>query len=72
MRQIFAEQSDIKPNATDDALERETVITWSDADLAIHVSTSQRTAITSLTNNPSAKLISAPKKGDKEDRTHVF
>jgi len=72
MRRVFAEQADLKPNATDDAIERETVITWSDADQAIHISTSQRTVITALTNNPSAKLIEAPAKGDKEDRTQVF
>lgn len=72
MRQVFAERADLKPNATDDAIERETVITWSDADQMIHIATSQRTAITALTNNPSAILIEAPGKGDKEDRLHVF
>jgi hypothetical protein len=53
----YAERTPQKPNATDAAAERETVIVWSDADQVIHISTSQRPMITSLKNNPSAKLL---------------
>ena len=55
--QVFAERTPQKPNATDAAAERETVIVWSDADQVIQISTSQRPMITSLKNNPSATLI---------------
>jgi hypothetical protein len=55
--EIFAEVTPQKPNATDAAAERETVITWSDADQVISVHTSQAKVITQLTKNAAATLV---------------
>lgn len=66
MTKTFAERSAPKANATDAAFERETVITWSDADSVIQITTSQRPMITSLKNNPSAKLI------ETSQDVHIF
>jgi hypothetical protein len=57
MRKVYAEKTGIKPKATDAAIERETVVTWSDADTVMHISTSQARVKTLLDKNPSAKLI---------------
>jgi hypothetical protein len=55
--EILAERTEQKPNATDAAAERETIITWSDADNVISISTGQQRKITELLNNPSAVLV---------------
>lgn len=66
MGQVFAERTPQKSNATDAAAERETVITWSDADQVINISTAQARMITQLKNNPSATLV------EIADGTHFF
>ena len=57
MLEVFAQPTPQKENATDAAAERETVITWSDADQVITITTSQQRQITALTKNPAAKLL---------------
>lgn len=66
--EVFAELTPPKENATDAAVERETVIVWSDADQVIQVTTSQRPKVTELMANPSAKLVQR----DKTSGVHVF
>jgi len=57
MREVFAEPTPQKENATDAAAERETVITWSDADQVVTITTSQQRQITQLKKNTAATLI---------------
>jgi hypothetical protein len=57
MLEIFAEATPQKENATDAAAERETVISWSDADQVITINTAQARQITDLKNNPVATLL---------------
>lgn len=55
--QVLAERTPPKANATDAALERETTVTWTDADTVMVIGTSQARVVTQLKNNPSATLI---------------
>jgi hypothetical protein len=57
MREVFNEATPQKENATDAAAERETVITWSDADQVVTVTTSQQRQITQLKKNTAAVLL---------------
>jgi hypothetical protein len=55
--EVFTQPTPQKDNATDAAAERETVISWSDADQVITIHTSQQRMITRLKKNPGATLI---------------